>query len=201
MEPRLIKGIQAEYVPAKWSGQNTSGVRVVGKTVLVLMDKCSPKTTGGVELPEDLIERQSMAAESGVLVACAAGAFLLNEDMTAWSGAKPAPGDRVYVEKYAGKVVRGRDGEMYRIMDYGSIGATYEPESTALSAEQITSKLNEIANSSAEETAMQHIVHDVGGTVESHGRLEGILVKTHERDDPTNYKTLPPGKFVRGEPA
>jgi chaperonin GroES len=128
MEPRLIKGIQAEYVPAKWSGQNTSGVRVVGKTVLVLMDKCSPKTTGGVDLPDDLIERMSMAAESGVLVACADGAFLLNEDMTAWSGAKPAPGDRVYVEKYAGKVVRGRDGEMYRIMDYGSIGATYEPE-------------------------------------------------------------------------
>jgi len=134
MEPRLIKGIQAEYVPAKWSGQNTSGVRVVGKTVLVLMDECSQTTTGGIALPEDLIERMSMAAESGVLVACAPGAFLLNEDMTPWSGEKPGPGDRVYIEKYAGKQIKGRDGKTYRIMDYGSIGATYEPEPQAVAS-------------------------------------------------------------------
>ena len=128
MEPRLIKGIHAEYVPAQWAGRDTSGVRVVGKTVLVLMDQCAPKTTGDIVLPEDVVERMSMAAESGVLVACAAGAFLLNEDMTPWSGEKPKPGDRVYIEKYAGKLVKGRDGATYRIMDYGSIGATYEPE-------------------------------------------------------------------------
>ena len=128
MEPRLIKGVQAEYVPAKWSGQNTSGVRVVGKTVLVLMDECSQTTTGGIALPDDLIERMSLAAESGVLVATSPGAFLLNEDMTPWTGDKPKPGDRVYIEKYAGKQVKGRDGKMYRIMDYNAIGATYEPE-------------------------------------------------------------------------
>lgn len=128
MQPHLIKGIHAEYVPAQWSGKDTSGVRVVGKTVLVLMDECAPATSGGVALPEDLIEKMSMAAESGVLVACAAGAFLLNEDMTPWSGPKPQPGDRVYIEKYAGKQIKGRDGKTYRIMDYGSIGATYEAE-------------------------------------------------------------------------
>lgn len=128
MEPRLIKGLHAEYVPAQWSGHNSSGVRVVGKTVLVLMDECAETTTGGVSLPPDTIERMSAAAESGVLVACADGAFLLNEDGTPWHGPKPAPGDRVYIEKYAGKQVKGRDGKTYRIMDYGSIGATYEPE-------------------------------------------------------------------------
>jgi len=128
MQPRLIKGIQAEYVPAKWSGKDESGVRVVGKTVLVLMDECSSKTSGGVDLPDDLVERMSMAAESGVLVAVSQGAFLLNEDMTPWIGEKPTPGDRVYIEKYAGKLVKGRDGANYRIMDYGSIGATYEAE-------------------------------------------------------------------------
>lgn len=128
MQPHLIKGIHAEYVPAQWGGKDTSGVRVVGKTVLVLMDECAATTTGGVSLPEDLIERMSMAAESGVLVSCAAGAFLLNEDGTKWSGPKPIPGDRVYIEKYAGKQIKGRDGKTYRIMDYGSIGATYEAE-------------------------------------------------------------------------
>ena len=128
MQPHLIKGIHADYIPASWSGTDTSGIRVVGKTVLVLMDKCSPQTAGGVELPDDMIEKMSMAAENGILVAIAAGAFLLNEDMTAWSGYKPRLGDRVYIEKYAGKLVKGRDGETYRIMDYGSIGATYEAE-------------------------------------------------------------------------
>lgn len=130
MQPHLIKGIHADYIPASWSGKDTSGVRVVGKTVLVLMDACSPTTKGGINLPEDLVEKMSMAAESGVLVACSPGAFLLNEDLTPWTGEKPAPGDRVYIEKYAGKQIKGRDGQTYRIMDYSSIGATYvaEPE-------------------------------------------------------------------------
>lgn len=128
MQPHLIKGIHADYEPAKWSGKDTSGIRTVGKTVLVLMDKCSPTTTGGVSLPEDLVEKMSMASDSGVLVAVSPGAFLLNEDMTPWSGEKPKPGDRVYVEKYAGKQVNGLDGETYRIMDYGSIGAVYEAQ-------------------------------------------------------------------------
>jgi len=128
MEPKLLKGMQAEYVPAQWSGVDTSGIRVVGKTVLVLMDECSSKSSGGISLPEELIERMSMAAESGVLVAVSPGAFLLNEDMTAWIGEKPKAGDRVYIEKYAGKQVRGRDHKTYRIMDYSSIGATYESE-------------------------------------------------------------------------
>ncbi len=130
MEPRLIKGIQAEYIPAQWSGKDSSGVRVVGKCVLVLTDECSSKTSGGIELPDDMIERMSMAAESGVLVSVSPGAFLLNEDMTPWTGPKPQAGDRVYIEKYAGKQIKGRDGKMYRIMDYSSIGATYEADAT-----------------------------------------------------------------------
>lgn len=147
MEPRLLKNLQAEYIAAQWSGKNTSGVRVVGKTVLVLMDKCSPVTSGeaglallkeagiqptqggpvGTTLTPDQIERMDMASETGVLVAVAEGAFCINEDGSAWSGEKPKPGDRVYVEKYSGQLVKGRDGLTYRLMDYHSIGATYEP--------------------------------------------------------------------------
>jgi co-chaperonin GroES (HSP10) len=133
MEVKLIKGLHADYIPAIWSGKDTSGIRVVGKTILVLMDKCSPTSKGGVSLPEDIVEKMSMAAESGVIVATSPGAFLLNEDMTPWTGEKPKAGDRVYIEKYAGKQVKGRDGETYRIMDYGSVGATYESD-----AEKIT---------------------------------------------------------------
>lgn len=156
MEPRLIKNLHAEYIPAEWSGHDTSGVRVVGKTVLVLMDRCSPVSSGdagrkllaeaqaegdssmqpaigpggaliGAQLPPELIERMDMASESGVLIAVSGGAFLLNEDGSPFSGEKPTPGDRVYVEKYAGRLIRShRDGLTYRLMDYGSIGAVYE---------------------------------------------------------------------------
>ena len=129
MEPRLIKGTQAEYVPARWSGKDTSGIRVVGKAVLVLMDECSPISTGGVSLPDDLIERMNMASETGILVACSPGAFLLNEDMSPWTGLKPKPGDRVNTSRYPGNLVRGVDSKTYRIMDYGCIGAVYEGES------------------------------------------------------------------------
>ena len=79
MEPRLIKGIHAEYVPAQWAGRDTSGVRVVGKTVLVLMDQCAPKTAGDIVLPEDVIERMSMAADSGAAMGPARPAARRNE--------------------------------------------------------------------------------------------------------------------------
>lgn len=122
----VVQNLNAEFIPAKWSGVDTSGIRVVGKCVLVLMDECAPVTSGGIHLTPDAIEKLSAGGETGLLVAVSPGAFLLNEDMTPWSGEKPKPGDRVYIEKYAGKMVRGTDGRKYRLMDYGSIGAVYE---------------------------------------------------------------------------
>ncbi len=127
----LVKGLWAEFVPAPWDGKSASGIRVVGKAVLVLMDECSTKTSGGVELTPDMVENMSAGAESGRLVAVSPGAFLLNEDMTPWIGEKPKPGERVYVEKYAGQKARGKDGKIYRLMDYGCIGAVFEEDSLA----------------------------------------------------------------------
>jgi chaperonin GroES len=126
LQPKLLKGVHAEYIPAQWDGTDTSGVRVVGKCVLILMDESASKSSGGIELPPELVERQTLASESGILVKCAEGAFLLNEDGTPWTGFTPSPGDRVYVEKFAGRLVRGRDGKTYRLMDYGAVGAVYE---------------------------------------------------------------------------
>lgn len=125
-QPALIRNLSAEFVPIKWNGENNSGVRVVGKTVLVLVDECSPVTSGGIHLTPDAIEKLSAGSETGTLVAVSDGAFLLNEDMTPWSGPRPKPGDRVYIQKYAGNLIRGKDGLKYRLMDYGCIGAVYE---------------------------------------------------------------------------
>ena len=126
--PKLIKGMQADYVPAPWTGTNTSGLRLFGKNVLVMMDVCSPRTMGLVELPEEIVERMNEASESGCIAAIGPAAFRLFDDNTPWQGEKPAIGDRVYVEKYAGIKALGADGQMYRIMDYRAVAAGLAPD-------------------------------------------------------------------------
>ncbi len=124
--PGLVRSLHAEFIPAPWDGVDTSGIRVVGKCVLVLVDECAPVSSGGIHFTPDAIEKLSAGCETGCLVAVSPGAFLLNEDMTPWAGVRPKPGDRVYIEKYAGKMVRGKDERKYRLMDYGCIGAIYD---------------------------------------------------------------------------
>lgn len=125
--PKPVSRLNAEYIPARWTGKDTSGIRCVGVYVLVLMDTVAEQTAGGAYLTLDHQERLQMAAESGILVAVGGSAFRLNDDGSEWSGVKPLPGDHIQVEQYAGKQVRGRDGQIYRLMTYGNVGAVYEP--------------------------------------------------------------------------
>ena len=127
MEVKLIKGLQADFVPAHYAGRNTSGLVVYGKNVLVRMDECSTTTAGGVMLTEDMTEKMSAGAESGCIYFLGPEAFRLFDDGTRWEGPMPAVGDRVYVEKYAGQVARGRDGHLYRIMDYRCVAGGLDP--------------------------------------------------------------------------
>ena len=126
--PKLIKGLQAEFVPAEWSGTNTSGLIVYGKNVLVRMDECGDVSSGGVALPMDLIDRMTEAAETGCIYSLGPEAFHLFEDGVRWTGDKPKPGDRVYLEKFSGLLARGKDGGVYRIMDYRCVAAGLEPD-------------------------------------------------------------------------
>lgn len=111
LSPRMIKGLQADYVPASWDGENTSGLKPFGGHVLVRMDECAQTTAGGILMVDDQVERMSLASESGCIYAIGNKCFVgwLDED-------KPQIGERVYVEKYAGVHARGRDGALYRIM-------------------------------------------------------------------------------------
>ncbi len=121
-----VKNLQAEFYPAAWNGVDASGIRVVGKAILVLMDECAEVTSGGIHIPSEAIEKFNAGCETGRLVATSPGAFRVYEDMTPWTGTAPKPGDRVYIEKYAGKLVKGKDGRTYRLMDYQSVGAVYD---------------------------------------------------------------------------
>jgi co-chaperonin GroES (HSP10) len=124
--PKPHKGLNADYTPAEWFGVDTSGLMCVGVAVLVKVDEAATNTAGGVRLTEDMQERLSMASETGLIIAMGSSAFRLHDDGSKWGGVKPEPGDRVVIEKFAGTLLRGLDGDRYRLMPYGSVLAVFE---------------------------------------------------------------------------
>lgn len=130
---RLLRNSQAEYERATYPGKNTSGVRPIGTSVLVLMDQCSEKSSGGIIIAGEILGKMNMASESGVIVAVGSAAFRYYDDGSKWTDYKPEPGDRVFTERYAGRELLGRDGKVYRMMTYTNIGGIEEPESSSKS--------------------------------------------------------------------
>lgn len=123
MQSKVLKQVHAEFTPAIYNGVNTSGWFPIGDYVLVRPDTVANKTSGNVELPDDIVERLELAAITGVIVECGDQAFKWNADRTRpFEGRKPKEGDRVIFEKYAGKPILGVDGAHYRIMDDKAIG-------------------------------------------------------------------------------
>ena len=118
MEAKLVKTEIAEYERAEWKGANTSGIKPIADKVLVQPDKARG-AFGNIHIPEDMQRRHSLAAESGLLVAVGRDAFS-NIPVAAL---KPEPGTRVFIERYSGQVIKGVDGEMYRLMEASCIGA------------------------------------------------------------------------------
>lgn len=110
LQPRLIKGMQADYVAVFWDGENQSGLVPYGPNVLVCMDPCSAATAGGIMLTDDTAERMNEASVTGCIMAMGPEAFDGLAD-------RPKVGDRVYIEKYAGTKARGKDNMFYRVMD------------------------------------------------------------------------------------
>lgn len=142
MQPKLLKSSQlGEFIPAEYTGKNESGYEPVCDRVLVLPDMAAEKSSGGIDLPAEIVDRHTMAAETGVIIAVGPDAFKWTPDKTrTWDGYKPGPGDRVYIQRYSGQIMLGEDGRLYRLMEYGCIGAVKaaKPEP---SAPVVTSKL------------------------------------------------------------
>lgn len=127
MQPKLIQTELAKYTQAKWPGKNTAGYTPIGDMVLVLTDQVASTTQGGVSLPDDVLERLNMAAETGTLAATAEGAFLWSHDRRRpFEGRKPKPGDYVYIERYSGQLITGIDGLKYRLLVDKQVGAIRE---------------------------------------------------------------------------
>lgn len=129
LEGRLLTGDAREYVVAAWNGKNESGYQPLDDKCLVLMDEHASVNSGGIMMPDQFADRQTMASETGVIVALGPAAFLYDDDARRkWIGHKPEPGDRVYVSRYAGQLLQGVDGRTYRLMSQSCIGAVALPE-------------------------------------------------------------------------
>lgn len=112
-----------QYVENGWSGENTSGIDPIGDQVLVLPDQAPEKTSGGIFIDQTTREKQSLAAETGIIAAIGDGAWSWNMDRTRrFEGTKPAVGQRICFTRYAGMEVIGDDGVMYRLMGDNCIG-------------------------------------------------------------------------------
>ena len=57
-----------EYWKAEYSGKNESGFNPVGDKVLIIPDQGAETTSGGVMLTPEMIERHTLASETGVVV-------------------------------------------------------------------------------------------------------------------------------------
>jgi co-chaperonin GroES (HSP10) len=120
MQPKLLKTEHAGYVPQTWSGANTSGWRPFGDAVLVLPDVASETMgdKGLIHLPKDLQDRNSLASESGILIATGEGTFSKVAETE-----RPKPGERVLFARYSGRRFMGKDGAVYLCMTDDCIGA------------------------------------------------------------------------------
>lgn len=113
----------AAYIPVPWDGANTSGIKPMGDAILILPDQPQAKTSGGIYLSDNEVERRAYSAETGVIVAVGDGAWAWNADRTRkYEGERPSPGTRVYFERYSGQLPHGIDGLIYRLMTDKQIG-------------------------------------------------------------------------------
>lgn len=89
---------------------NTSGIKPVGVSILILPDNVEQKTASGIVLATDTqIEREQLRQTDGVVVELAANAYYDEKP-------RCAVGDRVIMAAYAGMVRKGLDDKSYRLI-------------------------------------------------------------------------------------
>lgn len=111
---------------------NTSGISPTEYNVLVKPEKVSDRTAGGIIKADTTLDRQQAFETRGVLVAVSPLAFTYEQ----WPAGTRIPrvGDRVITTKAAGVVVKGEDGQDYRLMKDKDICAIVEDVKAKLEA-------------------------------------------------------------------
>ena len=96
--------------------ENTSGLKPLGRAVLVKPYVIEGKTAGGIIIPEEARKKDQMAEQKAVVIEVGA---------TAWLGEpapRAAPGDRILFSKWAGYSAIGpADSQEYRVVNDADI--------------------------------------------------------------------------------
>ena len=103
--------------------ENTSGIQPVEYKVLVLPEQVEEKTEGKygspIIMPDTTKEKEEWAQIKALLVAIGGNAFKDPD----WEQPVPQIGDQVYIAKYAGNFIEGKDGKEYRLCSDKDIAA------------------------------------------------------------------------------
>jgi len=122
MRDRILSTAHGRFVMQEFDGRNNSGIVPIGDKVLLLVDPAQTKTSGGVLITDVQAETQTMGSTTGLIYAAGDQAFMYDaERVVGWIGRKPAVGDRVFFQKYAGEIYTGTDGRVYRLVQDRSI--------------------------------------------------------------------------------
>lgn len=140
MNTRIIKAKHGQYEKALWTGKNLSGIEPMCDRVLVLPDRHAEKV-GNILITDTVVDQASMSGTTGTLVAVGPAAFGFDSTgFNRWpeDAPKPGPGARICFQRFSGEEYRGEDGQMYRLMDFRSIGATMGMAEVEAAEPQIT---------------------------------------------------------------
>ena len=101
---------------------NESGIIPIDLKVLVRPVTLEEMTDGGIIIPQNVKEQQDMAGIKARLVALGVNAFEAIKD----KGQRPQAGMVVSISKYAGYLIKGKDGEDYRLINDDDIVAVLD---------------------------------------------------------------------------
>nr|ASN63474.1 co-chaperonin GroES [uncultured virus] len=93
---------------------NTSGISPLEFNIIVKQDDVGEKTVGGVILPDLTRDKDKYSVTKGVIVAVSPMAF--DGDIYPAEMTRPAPGARCMWARHSGHILKGEDGEDYRVL-------------------------------------------------------------------------------------
>jgi len=122
---------------------NTSGIRPVEYKVLIKPEEVEARTAGGLYIPETVKDKEKYAKATGVIVALGSNCFTDPD----WRE-RPAVGQTVIYDRYAGSLVKGTDGNDPSSGNPVTVGFRNSTLSSGLaSAVQVTSALSTVISS------------------------------------------------------
>lgn len=89
---------------------NNSGITPKFYRILVQLEEVADKTKGGIFLPDDTVEKETMAQARGTVLAIGRDSFNDLADSV-------DVGDVVIFPRYEGTEVKGNDDKMYRLIE------------------------------------------------------------------------------------